>query len=109
VGEIRIRHRLASAVASAVLRPQGLGWAVQPYAVVGAGVHRLAAHVEATGVALPSDLGGDAITRPGFGAGVGMEMPLGRATAFAQARYDRIGYPSDPGLRVVPISLGLRF
>ncbi|MEO7086404.1 MAG: hypothetical protein ABI442_10990 [Gemmatimonadaceae bacterium] len=101
-GTVRPNLQVYSGVANLVIRLPGFQSAIQAYAIAGAGEFRVPTGF-LTGLGQPNE---NAETRFGTDAGLGVEAPIGRSTVFAEARYERIG---ADGMRLVPVSLGIRF
>lgn len=91
-------HSIYALTGNVVLRRPGEG--IRPYGIAGAGYY--------------NQNGGTANQNLGFNAGGGVELPLGRVSAFVETRYhnfvalDLSGSSLRPA-RLVPITLGIRF
>jgi hypothetical protein len=101
-GEIMADTRLASTIASAVVRPP-VHSPVQPYALLGIGVSRLRTHWRGEGADVASG-SSDPRWESNASAGLGIDARVGRAVLFAEARYQRV----SPAVRLMPLSIGVR-
>jgi hypothetical protein len=104
VGRLTTTTSIVSAAASLVARVPGLRSAVQPYALAGVAAYRLRPHLASSSGASFVFPDSPSIRNYGSTFGLGLDAPVGRASAFAEARYERVG----DNLRLVPLSLGVR-
>jgi hypothetical protein len=105
IGHIGFGMSVASASANVVARVPGLHSAVQPYALAGMATYRLQSYITEFEAPIDIPIGS---FKPGHvhGAqlGLGLDAPVGRARAFAEVRYERVG----PYLRIMPVGVGVR-
>jgi hypothetical protein len=104
VGRLTMATSIVSAGASVVVRVPGLRSAVQPYALAGVAAYRLRPHLTSSDGASFVFPDSPVVRNYGNTFGLGLDAPVGRASAFAEARYERVG----DNLRLVPLSLGVR-
>lgn len=102
--------RVLSGLAGTVFRLPGLRTRVRPYALAAVGLSRLRVERRIEGGATPADasevVSGAAAPNweLGAAAGVGADLRVGRATFFAEGRYQR----ARSYLDLVPLSVGVR-
>jgi hypothetical protein len=104
VGRLTTATSIVSAAASVVARVPGLRSTVQPYALAGVAAYRLRPHLTSSSGASFVFPDSPVVRSYGSTFGLGLDAPVGRASAFAEARYERVG----DNLRLVPLSLGVR-
>lgn len=109
IGTMTGGMRLLGGTANVVFRAPYRDDPVRLYLIGGVDVFRVQRHFEA-----PTEHGRSRYTdrariRTGANAGLGVEVPRERVTAFAELRYHFVrGVLDRSALRVVPLSLGLR-
>jgi hypothetical protein len=109
IGTITGGMRLLGVTANVVFRGPYREDPVRPYLVGGVGVFRVQRHSDFVAEHGRLRYTERARIRTGANAGLGLEVPRERVTAFAELRYHFVrGVFDRSALRIVPLSLGLR-
>jgi hypothetical protein len=81
---------------------------VRPYLIGGVGYYRLGEEYKATLGSESQTLKPDPTNKFGVNGGVGLELPLGAFTGFAEARFHRI-FTERTDTDLLPLRIGVRF